>query len=226
MDSAETERGIRRSIEGSKLSSGKRKRAKKAKKAEMTHSALLAQAEQCLREGRPDEALPAAKRALAGLQPNGQSSPIVSLPALNLLAEINLELGDADAAREYFLQAADLDPEGAIPETQGGGPEKFLWLAQLSEDGGEDSVRWFERGAEVLKREIAVQMDRVEGEPDDVVKATMKKLAGALCGIVEIYMTDLSYVQISPEISCNLTSKTTRFSYNYLIDSFQLGHFR
>ena len=163
---------------------------KKVKKTKITPAALLEQAEQCIREGRPEEALPSAKRALASLHLNGQNPSTASLPALNLLAEINLELGDVDAARDYFLQAVNLDPRGIIPESQGGGAEKFLWLAQLSEEGGIDSVKWFEKGAEILKRQLATQMEGI----DDAVKATMKKLASALCGIVEIYMTDLSYL--------------------------------
>ncbi len=180
-----TERELLRRIKGPSM---------KSKRSNLTWSALLTQAEQCLREGRPDDALPIAKRALACLQPAGRELATTSLPVLNLLAEINLELGDGEAARDIFLQAVDLDPEGSIPERQGGGAEKFLWLAQLSQDGGHDSVEWFEKGAEVLKREITAQMKGGDGEPDDAVKATMKKLASALCGIVEIYMTDLSYV--------------------------------
>ena len=171
-------------------------KAKKKSKTTTTTAALLEKAEECLREGRPDEALPPAKRALANLQQSdGQrtSTTAASLPALNVLAEIHLELGDADTARDHFLNAVDLDPQGLIPESQGGGAEKFLWLAQLSEEGGHDSVSWFEKGAEVLKRQIAAQTEGVDTEPDDTVKALMKKLASALCGIVELYMTDLSY---------------------------------
>ena len=165
----------------------------KTKKTKMTPSALLAQAEESLREGRPDEALAPAKRALDGLQPHDQTWTPACLPALNLMAEIHLELGEGDLAREYFLKAVDIDPDGFIPESQGGGAEKFLWLAQLSEEGGQDSVNWFKKGAEVLKREILVGMKEDEKDQDDAVKATMKKLASALCGIVELYMTDLSY---------------------------------
>ena len=167
----------------------------KSVKPTLTPPELLEQAEQCLREGRPDEALTPAKRALATLQPSPINPTTASLPALNLLAEINLEIGEVDTARGYFLQAVDLDPDGTIPESQGGGAEKFLWLAQLSEEGGRDSVDWFEKGAEVLRREISRQTDGMneEGEQGGEVKALMRKLANVLCGIVEIYMTDLSY---------------------------------
>lgn len=90
-----------------------------------------------------------------------------------------------------------------MAERDGGGAEKFLWMAQLCEEGGEDSVRWFERGAAVLRREIAREEEeegggggrgdagRIGGNAE-VVEEKKKKLAGVLCGIIEVYMTDLS----------------------------------
>ncbi|CAD6587989.1 MAG: hypothetical protein ASARMPREDX12_003071 [Alectoria sarmentosa] len=148
---------------------------------------MLAEAEESLREGRAEDALPTALRALETLrQAAGGDTTTTALPALNLVAEINLELGNAALAREHFLQAVTLDPTGRIPLPLGGGASKFLWLAQLSESGGQDSVSWFERGAAILRREIATVGER-EGEQK------RKDLAAALCGIIEIYMTDLSW---------------------------------
>ena len=130
------------------------------------------------------------------------SPSAAALPALNLLAQIQLELGDGDAARHYFLQAVELDPEGELEDGEGGGSEKFLWLAQLSEAGGKESVEWFERGCNVLRQQI-LRLEQEIRHPTDVVEKRragseaevtekMRKLAEALCGIVEIYMTDLS----------------------------------
>ncbi|CAD6590245.1 MAG: hypothetical protein ASARMPRED_004693 [Alectoria sarmentosa] len=149
---------------------------------------MLAEAEESLREGRAEDALPIALRALETLrQAAGGDTTTTALPALNLVAEINLELGNAALAREHFLQAVTLDPTGRIPSPLGvGGASKFLWLAQLSESGGQDSVSWFERGAAILRREIAT-VGETEGEEK------RKELAAALCGIIEIYMTDLSW---------------------------------
>lgn len=65
--------------------------------------------------------------------------------------------------------------------------EKYLWLAQLSEEGGEESVGWFEKGAEILRRDVGDSSLSEEAKEEK-----RKKLAGALCGIIEIYMTDLS----------------------------------
>lgn len=151
-------------------------------------SALLDRATILLQTGQPDAALPLVERAL-NLVPDNLSN---KLSALNLIAEVYVELGEIDAAREHFLRAVELDPEGTIPESQGGGAEKFLWLAQLSEQGGVDSVRWFERGVAALRQ--IIQSLEQSGKPDDIALAEEKKrkLANALCGVAEIYMTDLS----------------------------------
>ena len=166
-------------------------------------STTLAEAEELLREGRAEDALPIALRALDTLRGGTTESdatattPAAALPALNLVAEIHLELGDAPTARSYFLRAASLDPDGQLPASHGGGAEKFLYLAQLSDQGGQDSVNWFTRGAIVLRREIASSSrsdndnNDIEGQEEDDEKR--KKLAEALCGIIEVYMTDLSW---------------------------------
>lgn len=171
---------------------------KKQKQLSASPTTLLAEASNHLVQSNPDLALPIAQRALSQLQPYPTGPTVAALPALNLLAQINLELGDADAAREYFLQCATLDPNGQILEAEGGGVEKFLWLAQLCEEGGQESVSWFERGCEVLRQEIAaLEMSlgakKASIESSKEVNDRRKKLSGALCGIVEIYMTDLSF---------------------------------
>lgn len=164
-----------------------------AKLREPTPHEFLSQALTLLQIGDAESALPLALGALAASATHDtthQKAPPAFLKALSLLAEINLELGDADAARCYFLKAVTLDPKGEIPEDEGGGVEKFLWLAQLCEEGGEESVRWFQRGGEILRREIAgLEAAGVKGDEAEEKK---RKLVGALCGIVEVYMTDLS----------------------------------
>lgn len=160
-------------------------------------SAMLAEAEDLLREGRADDALPIALRALDTLQGavGRDSTTTAALPALNAVAEIYLELGDAATARSYFLRAVSLDPSGEIPASQGGGAEKFLYLAQLSDEGGQDSVTWFSRGAAILRRDIASSSSEEDddGNQEDIFYEKRKKLAEALCGIIEVYMTDLSW---------------------------------
>ena len=162
----------------------------KFSKPPMNPSTLLTQATALLHTSQPDEALPLALRALTFLQPPSTVPTPAVLPALNLLAEIYVELGDVDAARENFLKAVELDPEGLSDD----GAEKFLWLAQLCEEGGEESVKWFERGAGALRREIEDMEEGKAAALTSEVEDKKKKLAGALCGVVEVYMTDLSYV--------------------------------
>ncbi|KAJ4296647.1 hypothetical protein N0V90_006695 [Kalmusia sp. IMI 367209] len=159
------------------------------KKLKASPEALLVQAATLLQTSQPDEALVAARRALNLLQPTSEPT-VASLPALNLLGEINVELGDPDAAREAFLTAIALDAEGVQD-----GAEKFLWLAQLNEEGGAESVRWFDKGVEVLKREISELESRSvkKAEATEVLDEKKLKVANALCGIAEVYMTDLSW---------------------------------
>ncbi|KAI9761422.1 MAG: hypothetical protein M4579_001072 [Chaenotheca gracillima] len=180
-------------------------------KPEESPETLLAQATELVQTSRPDEALPLAQRALNLLQtslatdttaqPESDSDSPSLLPILTLIAEVQLELGDIDSAREHFMLAAELDPDGAIPEDEGGGAEKFLWLAQLAEEGGAESVGWFERGASVLRNDIAAleetQSEQLDKPAAELIQRFLdekkRRLANALCGVAEVYMTDLSW---------------------------------
>lgn len=150
---------------------------------------LLTQATILLQTSQPEDALIAAKRALNLLQPDTKPTA-AALPALNLIGEINIELGESDTAREAFQAAIQLDPEGVHD-----GAEKFLWLAQLNEEGGEESVRWFNKGIDVLKREIGELEGKLikKTEVEDLLEEKRQKVANSLCGIAEVYMTDLSW---------------------------------
>ncbi|MCJ1436302.1 hypothetical protein MMC27_005680 [Xylographa pallens] len=193
-------KGDRRDKERSILNSTQVPRSKSRKlQVAVDPTALLTQATAFLQTGQPDAALPIAQRALALLQPASSTPTHLSLPALNLLGEIFLELGDPASAATTFLQAVSLDPDGHVPENMGGGVEKFLWLAQLCEEGGEESIRWFEKGTGVLERDIAdLEAQTATGtkkeESQVLLEEKKRKLAAALCGMVEVWMTDLSYV--------------------------------
>ncbi|KAF2093085.1 TPR-like protein [Rhizodiscina lignyota] len=175
-----------------------------SKKKTESPEILLVQATALLHTGEPDNALGLASRALAQLQPNAEPT-IVALPALTLLGEINIERGDPDAARAYFELAAQVDEDGEAPEERGGGPEKFFWLAQLCEEGGLESVKWYEKGAECLRRQISelVGKTRLSDEEELLIEERREKLAQALCGIAEVYMTDLSWDDEEAEEQCN-----------------------
>lgn len=193
----------------------KERRSKKSKKSKDTTKkldstppdVLLTQAVAFLHTGEPDQALSRAAQALQQLQPTPKPT-LVSLPALSLLGEINIERGDPEAAFSYFSLAAEADPEGDAPEAQGGGAEKFFWLAQLCEEGGSESVQWYEKGAECLRRQITQLEDETrrlsdQEERETLIQEKREKLAQALCGIAEVYMTDLSWDDNEAEEQCN-----------------------
>jgi tetratricopeptide (TPR) repeat protein len=166
---------------------------------------LLQQASVALEQSETSTALSLASSALKILKNaiKSDEDALACLPALNLLGEICVELGDISAAHKYFTQAADLDADGEIPDSQGGGPDKFLWLAQLSEEGGQDAVQWFEKAAHVLRRQIASEGETTaENSGESVAEIKKRALASALCAISEIYMTDLSFLP-EAELACS-----------------------
>lgn len=162
----------------------------KLQEALISHGDLLAHAMQSLQQGDIEAASHLAIQAFRNLDPESTEA----LPAYNLLGEIHVELGDIDSARQYFERAAAID-DGSISEKLGGGAEKFLWLAQLSEKGGHDSVDWFEKGATTLRTQIQALLDSKSRTTDDEATLVEKtrKLATALCSMTEVFMTDLSW---------------------------------
>jgi len=164
--------------------------------AQSAPSDLILLATQLLHSGQPVEAVKPAQQALS--QVNGPDS----LPVLELLGEIHVELGDIDEARDFFLQAAKIDSE-AGGEGLAYGAEKFLWLAQLSAQGGTDSVQWYQRGAARLRLQIQA-LQETKGRTAGMeleAEERRRKLAVALCGVVEVYMTDLSW-EADAEAKC------------------------
>jgi predicted Zn-dependent protease len=167
------------------------RRQKMSDNREQLYELALQQVEQ----SQPADALKTAKQLWSVVQ----SRPVKErLPALNLLGEISIELGAVDSARGWFEKAVELDPNGDIAASQGSGAEKFLWLAQLSDEGGQESVKWYERGAQALRNEIAAiengQVIGFDAEQLIQLRAEKKrKLANTLCGVIEVYMTDLSW---------------------------------
>jgi tetratricopeptide (TPR) repeat protein len=164
-------------------------------------SALLADAAALLARSDAAAALDLATRALQRLQTLIRTDPatgdvdeatvVACLPALNLLGEACVELGDVGSARKYFGQAADIDEDGSVPEDRGGGADKFLWLAQLSDEGGAESLGWLEKAARVLRAQIE-EMEGAKAD-DEALVSKKAKLANALCALVELFMTDLSW---------------------------------
>ncbi|KAF7550451.1 hypothetical protein G7Z17_g5708 [Cylindrodendrum hubeiense] len=152
---------------------------------------LLIDAQTQLEVGNLDEASAIAQQALDATGAGGD----FELSALNLLGTIHVETGDIEDARAYFQRAVTLDSDGSVDEKIGGGPEKFLLLAQLSEEGGQDSVSWFERGAVSLRKQIQALSELSSKTPEQqaTLEEKQQKLGGVLCAVSEVYMTDLSW---------------------------------
>ncbi|KAI5466763.1 hypothetical protein BGZ63DRAFT_369493 [Mariannaea sp. PMI_226] len=162
------------------------------KKGKLDVAKLLIDAQTQLEVGNLVEASDIAQQALDSTGAGGD----FELSALNLLGTIHVEAGDIDDARAYFMRAVTLDSEGAVDEKVGGGPEKFLLLAQLSEEGGQDSVNWFERGAAALRKQIQALTDLATSKTPEqqvMLEEKQQKLGGVLCAVAEVYMTDLSW---------------------------------
>lgn len=152
---------------------------------------MLADAETQLAVGNLDEAIMLATRALGATGPGSD----FELRALNLLGVLHVETGDVDEARGFLERATKLDEDGMMDDKVGGGPEKLLLLAQLSEEGGHDSVRWFERGAAALRKQIGALSNVASRTPEQQASLDDKqrRLGGVLCAVAEVYMTDLSW---------------------------------
>lgn len=169
--------------------------SKKSKRPKKSIEELLTEAATLLEQSQPELALPLAEKALERAQNESSTVPLPT--ALCLLAEIQLENGDIDIARTNFTRAVNLDPEGVSV-----GAEAFLWLAQLCEEGGLQSINWFERANGVLRRTIAaLEEQKTTDEIQSSLSEAKQKLSEALCSMAEVYMTDLS-LEPDAEVKC------------------------
>ncbi|CAK7217523.1 hypothetical protein SBRCBS47491_003188 [Sporothrix bragantina] len=199
--------------------------------------ALVQDAEEAMTQGDVAVALSAAQKALKALEnassSNGSNNIVVDGVGLAavcaLVGEIYLENGDVAEARAALERSVSLDPEGTLPEALGGGVDKFLYLAQLSEEGGRDSLKWFERGAGAL-RTLATriekdnkgakasrrksgggdEIDEDDDDDEDLELSTIHgKLAQILCAMAEVWMTDLSFEDDCEQQCEALTTEAT-----------------
>lgn len=190
------------------------------KKSQKSIEDLLTEAAELLEQSQPELALPLAEEALARLETERQQQKPQSTPeddtdiddllllaaqgkptlptVLVLSGEIHVALGEIDSAQRNFTRATQIDKDGALISA-----EPWLWLAQLCEEGGGESIRYFEQACDVLRNEIEVLEEAVtEMATTDVEGAASTrtvldekkgKLADALCAMAEVYMTDLSW---------------------------------
>eukprot|EP00123_Amoebidium_parasiticum_P005642 comp16789_c0_seq1/m.15170 comp16789_c0_seq1/g.15170 ORF comp16789_c0_seq1/g.15170 comp16789_c0_seq1/m.15170 type:complete len:351 (-) comp16789_c0_seq1:364-1416(-) len=109
-----------------------------------------------------------------------------NLRALEAMAEIFIEGGDGESAKECLDKAIWLSPNH--------GPSKYLCLGQLLQ--GADAVAAYRRGVELLKKDMqAVSEGTEEGDEGMLRRAA----SSAMCSIAEIYMTDLCDEEVAEE---------------------------
>ncbi|KAG5922435.1 hypothetical protein E4U61_005174 [Claviceps capensis] len=181
-------------------------------KKTQTPATLLSDADTQFEVGNLDAAIVLASKALEETGSGGD----FELRALNSLGTLLVESGDIEEGRTYFERAVALDSDGMTDEKIGGGPEKFLFLAQLSEEGGQDSVHWFERGASTLRKQIQNLTSLPSRTPDQETSLLEKqqKLGGVLCAVAEVYMTDLSWEADAEQRCENLVTEAMMIAPN------------
>lgn len=132
----------------------------------------IAEARQLLELSEPQECITLIEPVVRGDPTN--------LEAIQLIAEAYLENGNPQNAYECLIKASELDPTG-----EKGGPEKFLSLGQL--EGSRPGLEWYEKGLAGL-RSMASSTNATNGPNATTIP---QKISDALCGMVEIWMTDL-----------------------------------
>lgn len=181
-------------------------------KKESNPGSLLSDADTQFEVGNLDEAIALASKALDTTGSGGD----FELRALNLLGTLLVESGEVEEGRSYFERAVKLDQDGMVDEKVGGGPDKFLFMAQLSEDGGQDSVKWFDRGASTLRKQIQQLTDLPTRTPEQqaTLDEKQQKLGGVLCAVAEVYMTDLSWEDDAEQRCESLTTEAMLIAPN------------
>jgi tetratricopeptide (TPR) repeat protein len=103
---------------------------------------------------------------------------------LETVGALQLELGHPDQAFDYLSRAVQIDPDS--------GHSKYMYLGQLCE--GEEAVKFFLKGIEILEKEIVKTREGVDDDTD--VDVSPEDISNAYCSVAEIYLTDSCF---SPE---------------------------
>ncbi|KAI8384872.1 uncharacterized protein BYT42DRAFT_612539 [Radiomyces spectabilis] len=96
---------------------------------------------------------------------------------LEVTGQVEIELDMFAEARNHLLEAIRLKPDQ--------GYSKYMYLGQLSVE--KEAIEAFQKGVELMTAEKAQLQDPVE------IKLLSSKIAGALCSMTEIYLTDCCF---------------------------------
>jgi tetratricopeptide (TPR) repeat protein len=166
-----------------KLSPAAQKAQKAGKDTGKAIASLCLRSRTALEEGELATAHELASRACEILP---KDSPNVH--PIELLGEINIELGEQEQARECFLEAVRRREGVGGGKLEAGEEGKFLWLGQLSTE--EEAEKWYNLGANALIQFIESTTD------DEMRKPIHDKICEVYCSLVELYLTDLWYRRI------------------------------
>ncbi|ORY85717.1 hypothetical protein BCR37DRAFT_391477 [Protomyces lactucae-debilis] len=112
-------------------------------------------------------------------------------PSYEILGEIFVEQDALPQARIAFQKAIEVAEK---EEDARSGFGKYLWLGQLSEEGGMDSLKYYKMG---VKRLIA----HIANLPEAQQPPLRARLASAYSAMAELYMTDLC-MEADAEANC------------------------
>lgn len=171
-------------------------------KSQKSTEDLLQEAATHLDHSQPEQALALVQEALKRLESDAAAYRDVDVllqnaaqekatfpSALVLGGDISLAMGNVDEARAQYEMAVKIDPNGALVSA-----EPYLQLAQICEEGGQKSIHYFDKAIEVMRNEIEVLDEQMEIEgTKEIVDGRRARVADALCGMAEVYMTDLSW---------------------------------
>jgi len=146
---------------------GKEAKKKKGDEDDMSIPGLVARAEECVATYDFDGALVLYQKAL---ESNADNAPI-----LDAVGELLLELGEHEKAKAVLIRSVQIEPTGSFGT--------YMYLGQLM--SGTDAVACFDRGAELLLKEIEQSQDAAN------TQMLRRKLSCAMCSRGEVYMTDL-----------------------------------
>jgi len=116
------------------------------------------------------------------------SSPEEQAQVYDSLGQAVQSLGDVEQAKQYFLEANEVDPDGSY--------ERLLSLAQLHE--GYDSLEYYHKGLDLALSNLELltpKKKKGKAHKDPASKAERAELrytiSNIYCSIADLYLTDL-----------------------------------
>lgn len=166
-----------------------------------TISSLILRSRASLEEGDLQAACELAVRACSILPKDS-----LNVHPLELLGEIQIELGEFEDARNCFLEAVRRRESVPAESFDLGEEGKFLWLGQLSTE--DDAEKWYLKGIEVLQSIL----QRFTSEEQR--KLIHEKMRDVYCSLVELFLTDLWFA-FHFVADCSMTEKAEENAERY-----------